>query len=119
VAEIAYSRYRVFTHPSDDTAMAKTTPKSRTGSLPQTPAKGGPGRPPRAAGRARRQIVVDTALLDAAMALTGQGQSDTVNAALAQLTENAAILEGLQGLSGAFPAHPDHTPDQARVTGRR
>jgi hypothetical protein len=99
--------------------MAKTTPKSRTRSSRKPPAKGGPGRPPRAAGRARRQIVVDTALLDAAMALTGQGQSDTVNAALAQLTENAAILEGLHGLYGAFTAHPDHTAGQAGVKGRR
>ena len=99
--------------------MAKPIPKSRARPSRTPPTKSGPGRPPRAAGRERRQIVVDTALLDAAMALTGQGQSDTVNAALAQLTENAAILEGLQGLYGAFPAHPDHTADHAGVQGRR
>ena len=88
--------------------MGKVTPKSRARSAQKPPKKGTPGRPARAPGRERRQIVVDTALLDAAMQLTGQGQSDTVNAALAQLTENAAILEGLTGLFGAFPAHPDH-----------
>jgi hypothetical protein len=99
--------------------MAKATPKSRARSVRKPPAKAGPGRPPRAVGRERRQIVVDTALLDAAMALTGQGQSDTVNAALAQLTENGAILEGLQDLYGAFPAHPDHTADPAGVKSRR
>lgn len=31
-----------------------------------------------------------------------------VNAALAQLTENAAIVDGLNELFGAFPGHPDH-----------
>ena len=96
--------------------MAKTPSKARTRSARKPPGKGSPGRPPRAPGRARRQIVVDTALLNAAMELTGQGQSDTVNAALAQLTENAVILEGLDGLYGAFPEHPDHT---ARATGPR
>ena len=99
--------------------MAKTTLQSRARPARTPPTKSGPGRPPRAPGRERRQIVVDTALLDAAMALTGQGQSDTVNAALAQLTENAAILEGLQGLYGAFVEHPDHTPGTAGVKGRR
>ena len=99
--------------------MPKTSPKSRTRPARNPPTKGGPGRPPRAPGRERRQIVVDTALLDAAMALTGQGQSDTVNAALAQLTENAAILEGLRGLYGAFPEHPDHTAGPSGPKGRR
>lgn len=70
------------------------------------------GRPARAPGHERRQIVVDTSLLSEAMRLTGRGQSDTVNAALAQLTENAAILEGLGALFGAFPSHPSH-PDHA------
>lgn len=88
--------------------MARPAPTSRAMSAQTPTTKGTPGRPARAPGRERRQIVVDTALLDAAMQLTGQGQSDTVNAALAQLTENAAILEGLAGLYGAFPAHPDH-----------
>jgi hypothetical protein len=99
--------------------MAKTTPKSRARPTRTPPTNSGPGRPPRAPGRERRQIVVDTALLDAAMALTGQGQSDTVNAALAQLTENAVILEGLQGLYGAFPEHPDHAGGPVGAKGRR
>jgi hypothetical protein len=90
------------------TAVPKATSKSRTRIAPQAPVRGTPGRPARAPGRERRQIVVDAALLDAAMRLTGRGQSDTVNVALAQLTENAAILEGLTGLLGAFPGHPDH-----------
>ena len=42
------------------------------------------------------------------MAVTGRNQSDTVNEALAQLAENAAILEGVESLRGAFPSHPDH-----------
>jgi hypothetical protein len=61
-------------------------------------------------------VVVDTALLDEAMRLTGRGQSDTVNAALAQLTENAAILEGVGALFGAFPDHPHHDADRADDT---
>jgi hypothetical protein len=48
------------------------------------------------------------------MRLTGRGQSDTVNVALAQLTENATILEGLSALHGAFPAHPDHEAGEDR-----
>jgi Arc/MetJ family transcription regulator len=88
----------------------RSTPKSTKPTA--KPAK--PGRPARAAGRERRQIVVDAALLDAAMRLTGRGQSDTVNVALAQLTENAAILEGLAALHGAFPAHPDHEAAEDR-----
>ncbi|AHG93269.1 Protein of unknown function DUF2191 (plasmid) [Gemmatirosa kalamazoonensis] len=97
--------------------MPKTTSKSRRRRTPTTskPGKPGkPGRPARAAGRERRQIVVDAALLDAAMRLTGRGQSDTVNVALAQLTENAAILEGLFALHGAFPTHPDHEAAEDR-----
>jgi Arc/MetJ family transcription regulator len=104
--------------------VPKSAPKSRRRSTPKTsqiaqrtakPGKPGkPGRPARAPGRERRQIVVDAALLEAAMRLTGQGQSDTVNAALAQLTENAAILEGLSALHGAFPAHPDHEAAEDR-----
>lgn len=65
------------------------------------------GRPARAAGLARPQIVVNTALLGEARRVTGRGKSDTVNAALAQLTENAAILDGVGALFGAFPDHPD------------
>jgi hypothetical protein len=42
------------------------------------------------------------------MAVTGSNQSDTVNEALAQLTENAAILEGFERMRGAFPRHADH-----------
>lgn len=93
--------------------MPKAASKSRGRSTPKTSKLGKPGRPARVPGRERRQIVVDAALLDAAMRLTGQGQSDTVNVALAQLTENAAILEGLAALHGAFPTHPDHDPHEA------
>lgn len=76
------------------------------------PGSRGVGRPARTPGHARRQIVVDTALLGEAMRLTGRGQSDTVNAALAQLTENAAILDGVGALFGAFPDHPHHRADR-------
>ena len=96
--------------------MPKSATKSRQ--LSASRATGAPGaarpgsrpvgRPVRSAGHARRQIVVDTSLLSEAMRLTGRGQSETVNAALAQMTENAAILEGVGALFGAFPAHPDH-----------
>ena len=79
------------------------------GSRPsQTPRAGRPARTP---GHERRQIVVDTSLLSEAMRLTGRGQSDAVNAALARMTENAAILDGARALFGAFPSHPDHADD--------
>jgi hypothetical protein len=39
--------------------------------------------------RARRHVVVDAALLETAMRLTGRGQSETINAALARLAELA------------------------------
>jgi Arc/MetJ family transcription regulator len=94
--------------------VPKAASPSRRRSTPKTTKPGKPGRPARAAGRERRQIVVDAALLDAAMRLTGRGQSDTVNVALAQLTENASILEGLAALHGAFPAHPDHEAAEDR-----
>jgi Arc/MetJ family transcription regulator len=98
--------------------VPKAASKSRRRSAPKSAkpsAKGPkPGRPVRAAGRERRQIVIDAALLDEAMRLTGRGQSDTVNVALAQLTENATILEGLSALHGAFPAHPDHEAGEDR-----
>lgn len=68
-----------------------------------------PGRPARPGTRARKQIVVDLALLSRAMRVTGLNQSETVNQALAQVAENAAIVAGLEGLHGAFPDHPDHT----------
>lgn len=71
-------------------------------------AKSRPGRPRRQSTRRRKQLVVDVALLEQAMAVTGRNQSDTVNEALAQLAENAAILEGIERLRGAFPEHPDH-----------
>lgn len=67
-----------------------------------------PGRPRREGARRRKQLIVDVTLLKRAMAVTGQNQSDTVNEALARLTENVAILEGVEGLRGAFPDHPDH-----------
>lgn len=87
--------------------MAKTR-TSRDG----TRAKRGaaPGRPRRASTRRRKQLIVDVTLLKRAMAVTGRNQSDTVNEALARLTENVAILEGVEGLRGAFPTHPDHSP---------
>ncbi|MBI4544402.1 MAG: hypothetical protein HY703_04330 [Gemmatimonadetes bacterium] len=67
-----------------------------------------PGRPRRQGTRRRKQLVVDVVLLEQAMAVTGCNQSDTVNRALAQLTENAAVLEGFERMRGAFPGHPDH-----------
>lgn len=95
--------------------MSKSATKSRQAPPPRPAATARVGRPSRAPGHERRQIVVDTSLLTAAMRLTGRGQSDTVNTALAQLTENAAILEGVGALFGAFPAHPAHPahPDDA------
>ncbi len=68
----------------------------------------GAGRPRRASTRRRKQLIVDVALLKKAMTVTGRNQSDTVNEALAQLTENVAILQGVEELRGAFPDHPDH-----------
>ena len=56
-----------------------------------------PGRPPRKRTRQRKQLIVDVGLLKKAMAVTGRNQSDTVNEALTQLTENVAILEGAEG----------------------
>jgi hypothetical protein len=53
--------------------------------------------------------VVDVSLLEQAMVVTGRNQSDTVNEALAQLVENAAIIEGFEQMRGTFPRHPDHT----------
>lgn len=103
--------------------MPKSATKSRKALAPGPAGPGHParaaGRPSRAPGRERRQIVVDTSLLTEAMRLTGRGQSDTVNAALAQLTENAAILEGVGALFGAFPSHPDHGRDTGRKAGGR
>lgn len=73
---------------------------------------GTPGRPRGAPARHRKQLVIDVSLLERAMAVTGCNQSDTVNEALARLTENAAIVEGFEQMRGAFPEHPDH-PDRA------
>lgn len=70
--------------------------------------KARPGRPRRQGTRRRKQLVVDVVLLEQAMAVTGRNQSDTVNEALAQLAENAAIVGGIERLRGAFPEHPDH-----------
>lgn len=67
-----------------------------------------PGRPPRPTTRARKQIVVDVGLLDRAMRVTGLNQSETVNQALAQMAENAAIVAGVEAMHGAFPDHPNH-----------
>lgn len=68
----------------------------------------GPGRPRRKSTRRRKQLVVDVTLLEQAMAVTGRNQSETVNEALAQLMENAAILEGIKRVQGKFKEHPDH-----------
>lgn len=68
----------------------------------------GRGRPRRASGRQRKQLVIDVSLLDQAMKLTGENQSETVNRALAQMAQNAAILRGVEQMWGAFPDHPDH-----------
>ena len=70
--------------------------------------KARPGRPPRPGTRARKQLVVDVSLLDEAMRVTGLNQSETVNRALAQMAENAAIVAGLEAMHGAYPDHPDH-----------
>jgi hypothetical protein len=40
---------------------------------------------------ARRQVTVDAELLETAMRVTGRGQSDTLNEALAHLAELAAF----------------------------
>ena len=53
----------------------------------------------------RRQVVVDAALLETAMRLTGRGQSDTLNEALAHLAE----------LAGAATASAE--PPQQSVAG--
>lgn len=87
--------------------MSKSPTKSRPSRTAPPSGRSTPGRPPRAPGRERRQIVVDTALLNAAMRVTRTGQSDTVNTALAEFTENAAILAGVTSLFGAFPDHLD------------
>jgi hypothetical protein len=50
---------------------------------------------------ARRQVVVDATLLETAMRLTGRGQSDTLNEALAHLAELAPAA-----------AAPNDFPDQ-------
>ena len=70
--------------------------------------KPGPGRPPRPGTRARKQIIVDVDLLARAMRVTGLNQSETVNRALAQIAENAAIVAGFEAMHGAFPDHPEH-----------
>ncbi|MGH7467573.1 MAG: hypothetical protein ACRENP_06255 [Longimicrobiales bacterium] len=62
----------------------------------------------------RMQLVVDVTLLEQAMAVTGRNQSDTVNEALAQLTENSAIVEGFEPMRGAFPSIPI-TPRRSTV----
>ena len=49
---------------------------------------------------ARRQVVVDAALLETAMRLTGRGQSETINEALAHLAE-------LAPLASTGPEYPD------------
>lgn len=83
--------------------------KTRTGGSGLGRKKGtGRGRPRRGTARHRKQLVVDVALLGRAMEITGRNQSDTVNEALARLTENAAIIDGVERLRGAFPDHPDH-----------
>ncbi len=87
--------------------MAKTD--ARSGAGPRKKRRTRRGRPARPKGRRRKQLVVDVSLLSKAMAVTGRNQSDTVNEALARMTENAAILEGLEELRGTFPDHPDHS----------
>ena len=86
--------------------MAKSRTKRPTSKVRETVPR--PGRPARPAGRERKQLIVDVALLEAAMEVTGGNQSETVNEALAHLTENAAILRGFEEAFGASPEHPDH-----------
>lgn len=85
--------------------MAKT--KAGRGGAPQ---KDRPrrGRPVGGSTRQRKQLVVDVSLLEAAMKVTGRNQSETVNEALARMSENAAIVDGFEQMLGAFPGHPDH-----------
>lgn len=89
--------------------MAKRKPGRER--APQTTTGKGRGRPPRGRTRQRKQLVVDVSLLEQAMQVTGRNQSETVNEALARLTENAAILQGVEQMRGAFPDHPDHGDD--------
>ena len=86
--------------------MPKTKP--RRGGGHEKNAGSARGRPRRAGGRRRKQFIVDLSLLERAMEVTGRNQSDTVNEALARMTENAAIVEGFAQMRGAFPEHPDH-----------
>ena len=101
-----YTVYYSFIHIREE--MVKTSSSSH-GSGPGRKAAARPGRPRRQGARRRKQLVVDVALLEQAMAVTGRNQSDTVNEALSQLTENAAILEGFERIRGTFPDHPDHS----------
>jgi hypothetical protein len=65
--------------------------------------------------RARRHVVVDAALLETAMRLTGRGQSETINAALARLTGLpepaldlvAADATGYPDQAAAYPSLAD------------
>lgn len=86
--------------------MAK--PKSVPGST-SLKASTGERRQTRGSTRQRKQLVVDVSLLKAAMKVTGQNQSETVNEALAKLAEDAAIVDGFEQMLGAFPDHPDHS----------
>jgi len=101
-----YTVYYSFIHIPEE--MVKTSSSSH-GSGPGRKAAARPGRPRRQGARRRKQLVVDVGLLEQAMAVTGRNQSDTVNEALSQLTENAAILEGFERIRGTFPDHPDHS----------
>jgi hypothetical protein len=83
------------------------------GAKPRERDKAGRGRPRRPA-RQRKQLIVDVATLEAAMAASGENQSETVNLALAAYAENAAINAGFDAMTGAYPDWPDHTPSGRR-----
>ena len=62
--------------------------------------------------RTRRQVVVDEALLETAMRLTGRGRSETINAALARLAEQGARDSG-RDLRAVSALGATDYPDQA------
>ena len=86
------------------TKPARAHPQSR----PETAARAGQPRVPRSVGRTRINLMVDRALLERAAAGAGTTNlSDVVEVALRRMTEDDAIIAGLNALYGAFPDFPD------------
>ena len=78
--------------------------------MSRTPGRKTVSRPPSGT-RRRKNIMVNPALLQRAVEITGaKDQSEAIELALRRLEEDAFILEGLASLRGAFPDHPDHDP---------